>query len=109
MNNDEFIEKYKLKFNDFKISIINKSKTICVYYLTDWSSYSDERYVKFPDQNIQIACIINSKGIAIILVTHENDTANHAKRIIRIKDGQIVSDEPVLKRKFADGGSELVK
>ena len=41
---------------------------------------------------------LNDKGCSIILVTHEMDTANHAKRIIRIKDGKIVGDEKVLNR-----------
>src|SRR3989338_495986 len=41
---------------------------------------------------------LNDKGCSIILVTHEMDIANHAKRIIRIKDGKIVGDEKVLNR-----------
>lgn len=36
---------------------------------------------------------LNTEGHTIILVTHETNTAKHAKRIVRIKDGEIVSDE----------------
>jgi len=37
---------------------------------------------------------LNDAGKTIIMVTHEEDIAEYAKRIIRMKDGQIFSDGP---------------
>lgn len=37
---------------------------------------------------------IHSKGNTIILVTHEEDIAKHAHRIVRMRDGAVESDEP---------------
>ncbi|MBT3396915.1 MAG: ABC transporter ATP-binding protein [Alphaproteobacteria bacterium] len=36
---------------------------------------------------------LNSKGITIILVTHEQEVAEYAKRILHFRDGLLVSDE----------------
>jgi putative ABC transport system ATP-binding protein len=41
---------------------------------------------------------IHSKGNTIILVTHEEYIAEHAARIIRLKDGLVEADEKVSKR-----------
>jgi putative ABC transport system ATP-binding protein len=37
---------------------------------------------------------LNDSGKTIILVTHEDDIAAHAKRIIRMRDGLIIDDSP---------------
>ena len=38
---------------------------------------------------------LNRSGITIVLVTHEDEIARHARRILRFRDGQLVGDEPV--------------
>ncbi len=35
-------------------------------------------------------------GVTILLVTHENDIAQYANRLIRFKDGHVVHDGPVV-------------
>ena len=37
---------------------------------------------------------LNSRGNTIVLVTHEEDIAAHARRIVRLKDGKIRDDRP---------------
>ena len=38
---------------------------------------------------------LNKEGTTIIMVTHEQDIAEHAKRIVKFRDGEIISDEKV--------------
>jgi len=45
------------------------------------------------------------RGITVMLITHELDIAEHGTRIIKFRDGRIVSDEPVTNRR--DAGREL--
>ena len=37
---------------------------------------------------------LNSRGNTIVVVTHEEDIAAHARRIVRLKDGKIRDDQP---------------
>lgn len=36
---------------------------------------------------------LNRQGRTIVLITHEEEVAAHAKRVIRVRDGRIVADE----------------
>ena len=38
---------------------------------------------------------LNERGLTIVLVTHEHDVAQFAKRVIMFRDGRIRKDEPV--------------
>jgi len=58
-------------------------------------------------QVMEILQHLNNIGNTIILVTHETYTAEHAKRIIKIRDGLIVEDVPVQNRRIAKDGETL--
>ncbi len=38
---------------------------------------------------------LNRQGRTIIIITHEQDVAKHARRIIHIRDGEIIQDEKI--------------
>ena len=59
---------------------------------------------KSGSQIMEILEKLNDEGRTIILVTHERDTAEHAKRIIWLKDGKIVSDSSVSHRRLVQDG-----
>jgi putative ABC transport system ATP-binding protein len=50
---------------------------------------------------------LNDQGITIVIVTHELDIARYARRNIILRDGQVLSDEPVAER--FDAVEELKK
>ena len=38
---------------------------------------------------------LNDSGITVVMVTHERDIGQHTKRIVSMKDGRVIGDEPV--------------
>jgi putative ABC transport system ATP-binding protein len=44
---------------------------------------------------------LNDQGMTVIMVTHELDVARYCKRIVVMRDGQIILDQPVRKRRNA--------
>jgi putative ABC transport system ATP-binding protein len=38
---------------------------------------------------------LNAQGLTVLLVTHEPDVAAHAARVVELRDGLVVRDEPV--------------
>jgi putative ABC transport system ATP-binding protein len=51
---------------------------------------------------------LNQQGITVILVTHEPDIAEHTGRIVELRDGRIVRDDPVSAPRIAAAEAELV-
>ena len=45
---------------------------------------------------------LSRKGNTLIVVTHEEEVARHARRILRIRDGLIASDEKTEKKSGVD-------
>jgi putative ABC transport system ATP-binding protein len=44
---------------------------------------------------------LNDQGITILVVTHEPDVACYAKRVVEVRDGRILRDEPMANRRTA--------
>jgi len=48
---------------------------------------------KSGEEIIRLFNDLNSKGITLIMVTHDQEIGDSSKRIIRLKDGEIISDQ----------------
>jgi putative ABC transport system ATP-binding protein len=44
---------------------------------------------------------LNEEGVTILIVTHEPDIACYAKRLVEVRDGRILRDEPMQDRRLA--------
>jgi putative ABC transport system ATP-binding protein len=44
---------------------------------------------------------LNGEGITVVLVTHERDIAQYARRLVEVRDGSILRDQPVPDRRCA--------
>ena len=44
---------------------------------------------------------LNEQGLTVLLVTHEPDIADHARRVVTFKDGLLLSDVALARRKLA--------
>jgi len=55
------------------------------------------------DEIMDIFLALNRAGITILMVTHEESVASYARRLVKFKDGAIVSDEPVRAPRFGNG------
>jgi putative ABC transport system ATP-binding protein len=58
-------------------------------------------------QVMEILQDLNDAGRTVLLVTHERQTAECAKRIIRLRDGNIVSDEKLANPRRASELADL--
>jgi macrolide transport system ATP-binding/permease protein len=59
---------------------------------------------RMSDEIMDIFLSLNKAGITILMVTHEESVAAYAQRVVKFKDGVIVSDEAVRKPKGMNGG-----
>jgi putative ABC transport system ATP-binding protein len=67
--------------------------------------FADEPTGNLDSQSgLQVMAILqklNAQGRTIVLVTHETYTAEHAKRVLLMKDGQIVGDQQIANHRRA--------
>ncbi len=58
---------------------------------------------KTSDEIMGIFQSLNEEGKTVVLITHEHDIAEYARRVVAFRDGRIVADEVVSNRRSAKG------
>lgn len=53
---------------------------------------------KSSEEIMKIFQKLNEEGATVIMVTHESDIAQHAKRVVKFRDGEITDDYEVKDR-----------
>ena len=72
--------------NQLEENLINAEDIWNKKYAKLLASKSTEDLLNLFDQ-------INAAGRTVVVITHEHDVGMRAKRIVRMRDGKIVSDE----------------
>ena len=44
---------------------------------------------------------LNEQGLTVLLITHEQDIAEHGRRVVTFRDGVVLSDMPLARRRLA--------
>jgi putative ABC transport system ATP-binding protein len=57
------------------------------------------------DEVMAIFQALNDEGRTVILITHEPDIATYARRVVQMRDGGIITDEPIRDRRRAGGAA----
>ncbi len=68
---------------------------------------------KTSEEIIALFKALHAEGQTIVIVTHEEDIAGHAARIVRLRDGRIISDNPThedpIHREYLDRSLKLAQ
>ena len=54
---------------------------------------------KTSEEVIGVFQKLNDEGKTVVLITHEADIAEHARRVVVFRDGRVVEDSPVARRR----------
>jgi putative ABC transport system ATP-binding protein len=54
---------------------------------------------KTSDEVMAVFQRLNDGGKTVVLITHESDIAEYARRIVVFRDGKVVEDRPAVQRR----------